>query len=479
MTRPRIVATADAPTEALVVPAWQVGDAVEIDIEAALEEAAGHWVATTGFKAALSEITLMPDAEGTQTIVIVGLGPKDRVSSAQIRRAAGAAARRLSRFGAVTSRLHRAIEADGAVRAAVEGFLLGSYRFARYKSSAETPKLETIVVEGADETKINAGRIVAEAVLLARDLVNEPPSVLTPMALAQRARAVAEHAGLECEVTEGAEVAERGFGGIATVGQGSPNSPVLIRLRYAGGGRGRKIALVGKGITFDSGGLSLKDAKNMETMKTDMSGAAAVIAAISAAAALELPVDVTAYVPAAENMPSGTSVKPGDVITHYGGKTTEVLNTDAEGRLVLGDAIALACEEGAEVVVDVATLTGSIMVALGKDISGLFTNDDALKDQLLAAAGDAGEQMWPMPLHRPYKKELESEIADQKNVGSRYGGSITAALFLDEFVKEGVAWAHLDIAGIARSESDSDHLSKGGTGLATPTLVRWLEDHGG
>lgn len=481
MTKPRILAAPGAATDVLVAPAWQTDDGISTALDKDLDQAARDWARATGFKASQSEITLLPEAGGNRTVMIVGLGKKETAGATQIRKAAGAAARRLTRFGSATSLLHRAADGEIGVRAAAEGFLLGSYRFVKYKSGDEKPALERLVFEGASEDAIARGAAVADAVVLARDLVNEPPSVLTPTALADRARAVAQASSLDCTVVEAEELSTRGFGGITAVGRGSANSPVLIRLRYVGGGdgRARAIALVGKGITFDSGGLSLKDAKSMETMKTDMSGAAAVIGAISAAATLELPLNLTAYVPAAENMPSGESVKPGDVITHYGGKTTEVLNTDAEGRLVLGDAIALACEEGAHTVVDVATLTGSIMVALGKDVAGLFSNDDGLRDELLAAAGTAGEDLWPMPLHRAYKKDLESEIADQKNVGTRYGGSVTAALFLSEFVRDGVQWAHLDIAGIARADGDSDHITKGGTGLSTPTLVRWLEIRSG
>lgn len=314
--------------------------------------------------------------------------------------------------------------------------------------------------------------------MLARDLINEPAGTLTPEALARRAQEIADVEGLECTVLDETAIAERGLNGISTVAKGSGVPPRFIELGYRPEAPVAKVALVGKGVTFDSGGLSMKDPKSMETMKTDMSGAAAVIAAMSVLKRLAVRAEVTAYVPAVENMPSGNAVKPGDVIEHYGGNTSEVLNTDAEGRLILGDALALASEADPDAIVDVATLTGSIMIALGRDMIGLFSNDDELAASIDRAADRAGELIWRMPLHRDYRKQLDSEVADFKNVGTRYGGSIVAALFLNEFVPAGTPWVHLDIAGPARSESDDDDGPKGGTGSATRTLIAWLESFG-
>jgi leucyl aminopeptidase len=329
---------------------------------------------------------------------------------------------------------------------------------------------------GASAADVERGVALGEAICFARDLINEPASGLTPDALANKARELAAANGFECEILDEIALEERGFGGVIGVAKGSDEPPRLITLHYKPSGAKAKVALVGKGVTFDSGGLSLKDAKGMETMKTDMSGGAAVIAAIGAAARLKLPIEVLGFVPAVENLPSGDSIKPGDVIRHYNGKTVEVLNTDAEGRLILADALSFASEAKPEAIIDVATLTGSIMIALGRDITGLFANDDALATELETAANAAGEDLWRMPLYEAYNKELESEVADLKNIGIRWGGAIMAALFLQNFVPKGLPWAHLDIAGAARAESDSDEGPKGGTGIVMRTLFKWLED---
>jgi leucyl aminopeptidase len=393
-----------------------------------------------------------------------------------IRRAAGAIGRRLSDRAVIGSVLHTDLgDADGATSASVEGFLLGSYKFTAYKSDPRPSKIQEILLPDAGADAVERGVAVAEATALARDLINEPASTLTPDALAARAREVADVGGLTCTVMDETELADKGFGGMLAVAQGSTTPPRLIQLHYKPDGASRKVILVGKGITFDSGGLSLKDPKNMETMKTDMSGGAAVIGTMSALGRLKPNVEVVAIVPASENMPGGEAMKPGDVMRHYGGKTTEVLNTDAEGRLVLADALAYASEMGADAIVDVATLTGSITVALGLKIAGLFSNDDDLAAEILAAGDVAGERYWRMPLFDDFKPELISEVADQRNVGSRWGGSIIAAKFLEEFVADGVRWAHLDIAGPARAEADYDDTPKGGAGFATRTLISWVE----
>ncbi|MFN2595172.1 MAG: leucyl aminopeptidase, partial [Actinomycetota bacterium] len=322
----------------------------------------------------------------------------------------------------------------------------------------------------ADDSSIRA-----RATAFARDLINEPPSDLSPRILADKAKALATANGVEFSVLDETELADRGFGGILGVARGSAEPPRLIRLHHKREQARSKVILIGKGVTFDSGGLSLKDPKNMEPMKTDMSGAAAVIAAVVGAAQLDLDVDVVGLTPATENMPGGRAIKPGDVIKHYGGQTTEVVNTDAEGRLILADALALASESKPDAIVDVATLTGSIQVALGKKAAGVFATEDRLAKEIVDAGHRAGERFWHMPLYEDYLSELDSEVADHKNSGSRWGGAIIAGMFLKTFVGDGIPWAHLDIAGAARADSDREEISRGGTGFATRTLIEWLQ----
>ncbi len=318
---------------------------------------------------------------------------------------------------------------------------------------------------------------MARATALARDLVNTPPRELSPDALAKAAASACTD--LEVRVRDDAALREEGFGGLCGVGQGSSRPPRLVEITYDGGG-GRHVVLVGKGITFDTGGLSLKPTASMLDMKSDMGGAAAVLGAVRAAADLQLPVKVTALLALAENMPSGDALRPGDVLTQYGGRTVEVLNTDAEGRLVLADALAYADTVlAADVVVDVATLTGAMPVALGKRIAGLFSDDDALSAALEAAADVSGERLWRMPIVDDYRQALDSPVADLRNIGDPKrklgGGAITAALFLREFTG-GRSWAHLDIAGPAMAGGDDEELTKGGTGYGVRLLTAWLQD---
>lgn len=431
----------------------------------------------SGFKAKPGEVLVVPTLGEmpARAVAVTGLGSKSDVNESVVRRAAAAAIKRLSERSVIASVLHRT-HADG-VPPALEGYLLASYAFTTYKSDPHPSKVQRLVFLGGTADGIERGVAISEATSLARDLVNEPAGTLTPEVLAQRARDVADVNGFECTVHDEKTLQERGFGGILGVGKGSTSPPRLIRLHYANGTATRRLALVGKGVTFDSGGLSLKPAGSMEEMKTDMAGGAAVIGAMSALRRLGVEADVTAYIPAVENMPSGTAIKPGDVIRHYGGRTTEVNNTDAEGRLILGDTLALASEEKPDAVVDVATLTGSILVALGKKAVGLFCNDDGLCKEIEDAALAAGERMWRMPLYDDYLKDLDSEVADCKNSGPRHGGAIIAALFLQQFVGRGLKWAHLDIAGAARADGDYDEVTKGASGVATRTLIRWMEGY--
>lgn len=313
---------------------------------------------------------------------------------------------------------------------------------------------------------------------LVRDLVNTGPSDLVPAAFAAAAERVAAECGLGCTVLDEQELAEGGYGGILGVGKGSAHPPRLVRLEYAPARAAKVLVLAGKGITFDSGGLSLKPAKAMEAMKADMSGAAAVLGAMQAIAKLGVPVKVIGYLPLAENMPSGTAQRPSDVLTIYGGKTVEVTNTDAEGRLVLADALARAGADAPDVLIDVATLTGAQLIALGPLIAGVMANDDALRGSVVDAARRAGEAVWPMPLPEELRKALDSTVADLANLGpERHGGMLVGGIFLREFVPGGVRWAHLDIAAPAfNTGSPHGYTPKGGTGAATRTLVQVAQD---
>jgi leucyl aminopeptidase len=363
-----------------------------------------------------------------------------------------------------------------------EGAALAAYRFDKYKASpnGDAPKrLESldVVLDGTPdgaEAAVAAGLARARATNLARDLSNEPANNLHPADLAAAAEEAMAGKNVTVEITDEVALREGGFGGITGVGQGAIDPPRLVTLTYAPEGAVGRVVLVGKGITFDSGGLSLKPPDSMTTMKTDMSGAAAVIGVMSVLAELGVKVAVTGYLASAENMPSGTAIRPGDVLKMKNGKTVEVLNTDAEGRLVMADALALGAESSPDAIIDVATLTGACMVALGLKYTGLMSNEPTLAAELLEAAGEAGEPTWELPLPVEYVKDLNSEVADLKNVGSRWGGALTAGLFLKEFV-DGRPWAHLDIAGPSRAEGEDGYTPKGSTGTAVRTLLTWLE----
>lgn len=449
----------------LLDPARAVDDALEGYLSDHLTE--------IGFKAKVGDTASLPTTGRItpRSVLVVGLG--DEANPRTVRRTAGSTARRVFERSDIALALHA--NADEAATS-VEGFLLGSYTFTKYKSDPRVSKVQRVIVVGTDQSALERGRIYADATIYARDLINEPAGGLTPQMWAGRARELAEVGGLTIRVHDKDELVQRGFGGILGVNRGSAEPPALIELRYEPEDATGKVVLVGKGITFDSGGLSLKDAKGMETMKTDMSGGAAVCGVMCVLKRLAPQLTVIALIPATENMPGGRAIRPGDVITHYGGHTSEVLNTDAEGRLVLADALVLGLEEEPDAIVDIATLTGGMVVALGQRASGFFANDDALADELDAAADQAGELMWRMPLYTEYRKDLDSEVADIKNSGPRWGSPIIAAMFLKDFVPDSVSWAHLDIAGPARSESDRDEVKKGGTGVGTRTLLRWIED---
>jgi len=415
------------------------------------------------------------------SVLAVGLGKaRDEWPADVIRRAAGAAARALSGTEAVATTL---TELD--MEAAIEGLILGSYRFIDFRSAKTAPKEPGLTkltalstAKGAKSTAARAADI-ATAVATARDFVNTPPSHLFPAEFAKRAKALGEAAGLVVEVLDEKALDKAGYGGIVGVGKGSSRQPRLVRLTHKGGTskKAKKVALVGKGITFDTGGISIKPAASMHHMTSDMGGAAAVIATVVLAAKQQLPIDVTATVPMAENMPSSTAQRPGDVLTQYGGITVEVLNTDAEGRLVLADAIVRACEDDPDYLIETSTLTGAQTVALGARTPGVMGSDD-FRDRVAALSQGVGENAWPMPLPDELKDDLKSTVADLANVsGSRYAGMLVAGVYLREFVADGVQWAHLDIAGPAYNTGGPwGYTGKGGTGVPTRTMFAVLED---
>ncbi|MGO3325461.1 leucyl aminopeptidase [Gordonia sp. (in: high G+C Gram-positive bacteria)] len=411
-------------------------------------------------------------------ILAVGLGDEPDDAEA-LRKAAGAAIRALDGVATVASTLSAA-----AIGPVAEGFYLGAYRFDEFRTdksrSDERPPSKVRLL--APKTKENRAELdhavaVADAVAIARDLVNTPPSHLFPAEFAERARVLGSQAGLRVEILDDTELTKAGYGGIIGVGKGSSRPPRLVRLIHEAKGSDKKVALVGKGITFDTGGISLKPAAGMEAMTSDMGGAAAVIATAVAAARLDVDVTVVATVPMAENMPSGTAQRPGDVLTQYGGTTVEVLNTDAEGRLVLADAIVRACEDEPDYLIDTATLTGAQMVALGTRTPGVLGTDE-FRDRVAAVSQNVGENGWPMPMPPELRADLDSRVADLANVTNhRFGGMLSAAMFLREFVADGVGWAHVDVAGPAfNSGGPWGYTAKGGTGVPVRTLVAVLED---
>jgi leucyl aminopeptidase len=457
------------------------------DIDAALGNTLAATLAALGATGRQDELTKIPSAGRTAAplIVAAGLGPEDqggeRARLESLRRAAGSAVRALN--GGKTQSIALSLPAGDAAEteAVALGALLGRYSFTRYRTTASngaattnSPSLTVLsAVAGADDAARRA-QALADGMTLVRDLVNTSPSQLYPETFAAEAARVADSAGLAIEILDDKALADGGYGGITGVGQGSVHSPRLVRLAYRHPGASKTVVFAGKGITFDSGGLSLKPPKAMEAMKSDMGGAAAVLGALQAIAALKPEVNVIGYLPMAENMPGGRAQRPSDVITIFGGKTVEVLNTDAEGRLVLADALARSAQDAPDLIIDVATLTGAQLVALGPRIAGVMASNDELAAAVAESARQAGEQAWPMPLPEDLRKGLDSAVADIANVaGERFGGMLVAGLFLKEFVPAGARWAHVDIAGPAFHESEAyGYTPKGGTGAAVRMLVQ-------
>jgi len=494
-----LLTSQSAPTttaaDALVIGVFQGQDGPvltlntdEIDLMAALT--------ALGATGKAEEVTKIPGGGRlvAPVVVAVGLGPEPGPAGSapaereayleRLRRAAGAAARDLiagatagpGQAKRVTVALP-AGEPDEAEAVAL-GALLGGYAFRKYRTASTAPGDVELTVHTAHDYAAARARVLAGAMMLVRDLVNTSPADMVPADLAAVAEQAAAAHGLGVQVLDENELAKEGFGGILAVGMGSTHAPRLVRLEYTHPDAVRTVVFAGKGITFDSGGLSLKPPKAMETMKADMSGAAAVLAAVQAIAELGPAVNVVGYLPLAENMPGGGAQRPSDVITIYGGKTVEVLNTDAEGRLVLADALARSGADGPSLLIDVATLTGAQTVALGNRTAGVMASEDSLAAEIADAARRAGEAMWPMPLPEDLRKGLDSTVADIANVsGDRSGGMLVAGLFLREFVPAGVRWAHLDIAGPAYNDGGPyGYTAKGGTGAAVRTLVQIAAD---
>ena len=441
-------------------------------------KASGEFAGKAGEMAVLHQ----PAALKAKRLIVAGGGKRDKFDAAALRRTVGSVARAAKQKGVKTLAfaLDGPVAKAAAAEAAVEGAILGNYETDVHKTtSKESKSLDAFHLiaspNGAElEAAFERGRIVAEAQNFARDLVNEPANRMTPLVMADRARAMAAEAGLEYEVLDEAKMRELGMGSLLGVAQGSTEPPALIIVRYRPPASPKStdhLALVGKGVTFDSGGISIKPAEGMEKMKYDMAGGAAVLGAMRAIARLKPFIPVTAFVPAVENMVSGRAQRPGDIVTSLDGKTIEVLNTDAEGRLILNDAMTYAKRQGCTHLVDVATLTGAIVVALGYVNVGAFTNDEPLLGKVMAAAKDQGEKMWHMPLDDDYKDLLKSAFADLANIGGRWGGAISAAWFLKEFAGD-TPWVHLDIAGTAWLEETKPYMAKGPTGVTVRTFVK-------
>jgi leucyl aminopeptidase len=448
-----------------------------------IAEAPGAAAAKGSFK----RVAALHPAEGPP-VLVVGLGERGDVDPERLRVAAAIAAKEAGRLEAVVLAWEVPDAGDVvAAEALVTGTILGAHRFDRFRGSdpddPPPPRLESLTLIGREEIGGGAetARISAEAQNRARDLQSTPSNFATPSFLAARAEEIAAEADeVTVEVLGPDEIAAKGMGGLLAVSQGSAEEPRLIVLRYSGGspGSGPTLGLVGKGVTFDTGGISLKPGAGMQEMKMDMSGAAAVLEAVAAIAELRLPVDLVAVVPSTENMPSGTAIKPGDVITQYNGKTVEVNNTDAEGRLILADALAYAIELGAERVIDLATLTGAVLVALGSTYAGVMSNDDDLAGEVTRAGEESGELVWRLPLHPEYREMMKGTVADLSNLAStRKAGTITAASFLEEFVDD-TPWAHVDIAGTAWDVGRA-YTGKDASGFGVRLLVQLVRDHAG
>ncbi len=457
-----------------------------------LEGAVGRITRDGEFRGEFKETLLLHTAGRlpADRILLVGLGEEKKIGLEKLRQAAAVAVntlreKRIVRLATNLAQIKIGSSRAGErVQALCEGLVLADYQFERYRTEKREklpPALEEVVLIAAESRDVKEIQEAAENAaaicqgsFFARDLVNEPGNIKTPAYLAERARSMAEDLGLKCTLMDRAQLEEEGFGAMLGVARGSVCEPVLIVLEYQGDNNGgRPLALVGKGVTFDAGGISLKPAEKMDEMKMDMAGGATVLGALMAAALLKLPVNLVGIVPAVENMPSGSAIRPGDILTSLSGKTIEVLNTDAEGRLILADALTYAKRFQPRIVIDLATLTGACVIALGHHAAAVLGNHDGLVQQLIKAGQRSGEKLWQLPLWEDYAGQLKSDIADVKNIGGRPAGTITAAAFLQHFADD-FTWAHLDIAGTAWEEKGRPGVPKGATGFGVRLLIEYL-----
>ncbi|MFC2025225.1 leucyl aminopeptidase [Chloroflexota bacterium] len=461
------------------------GDTATVD--KALDGAISQLIKQGEIKGKLNELTIIHSLGKLPAtrVVVAGLGKQQELTQDKIRGVAAETCRLLRQkdVDSIATIVQGAriagITIEGATQAITEGTLLGLYSFRRHLTKKpEYGEIKQLTIVYTNKAKLPAlkqschkGSILAEATNLARDMVNEPANYMTPSHMAEMAAKLAKTHGLESSILEREQMRKLGMGALLGVAQGSRQPPKFVILHYKGSDSTETdVALVGKGITFDSGGISIKPSEKMGEMKGDMAGGAAVMAAISAITQLKPKINVTALIPATENLPDGNALKPGDILTAMGGKTIEIISTDAEGRLILSDALGYAKKHRAKLIIDVATLTGACMVALGNVCTGAFCNNQELMDKIIAAGAEAGERIWQMPMYEEYKEQNKSEVADIKNTGGRYGGAITAAQFLAEFAGD-TPWVHLDIAGTFLSEKEKNYLVKGATGVPVRTLV--------
>jgi len=476
--------------DAIIVPFFEGMERPEGDIatiDKALDGAISQLINQGEIKGKLNEITIIHSLSKLPAarVVIAGLGKQPELSQDKVRGAIAKACRLLRQKGvsSIATIAQGAgiaeITSESAAQAITEGALLGIYSFRRHITrEAEYGQLKQLLIVSGDESELPAleqgchkGKVMAEATNLARDMVNEPANHMTPGQMAEMAKKLAETCGLELTVLEREQMQELGMGALLGVAQGSRQSPKFMVLHYRGGDCNEvDVALLGKGVTFDSGGISIKPSAKMGEMKGDMAGGAAVMAAISAIAQLKPKINVMAVIPATENLPSENALKPGDILTAMSGKTIEIISTDAEGRLILADALGYVRKFGAKFMIDVATLTGACVIALGKVCTGAFGNNQELIDRIITAGAEAGELIWQMPMYDQYKEQNKSNVADIKNVGGRDGGAITAAQFLSEFAGD-TPWVHLDIAGTSMTDKEKNYLVKGATGVPVRTLV--------
>ncbi len=478
-------------TDGLIIPVCEQGkaDAALSGLDRMLNGRIARMIKQGDFKPAPGSVQIIyPEGRiAAERVALAGMGKRSEVTLNRLRQAAGKAAGALRSAGAGDIALFLdglGFDPEDAAQAATEGALLGLYRYLNYKTPDETAKKDiramALLTHTADAVKpmrrgIATGEAIAASVVMARDMVSAPAADMTPAVVAARARQVGREFRMTVNVLERRQMEKLGMGGLLGVGSGSSHPPKFIILEYRGGGKKPFIALVGKTITFDSGGISIKPSEGMDRMKDDMAGGAAVLAALRAAAALNLPLNIVGLLPAAENMPGGSAFRPGDVLRTFSGKTIEIISTDAEGRLVLSDALAYACRYKPRVIVDIATLTGACRIALGQEASGMLGTSDRFKQMIRDAGEKTGERVWELPLWEGYYENIKSDIADMKNAGGRDGGVITAAALLSRFVEE-YPWVHVDIAATAWTDKDRPYTPKGATGMGTRLLIQFLRD---